>query len=156
MSKTITISDETYDFIQKFCTELSEQDSRSTRMPYVYAIKDTKRIRGMAGYAEHTGHEWHSEDGETILQSDKEFIAYLDEEGEDIDFDPKIEDEWCDFEKVYYSDIQVIKNVFFTETAANEHLESHHYHYTDPDIQVIHLHGNSEIMNLIICLNEIR
>ena len=155
MSKTITISDETYDTIKDFCHSIATQDSRSTRIPYVYAIRDTKRIYGIDTEFAHDGYEWFAETSEDSHTTDESFMAYIIENDLDHDVDLEEEDYLYGFRKVYYVDTLTIRNIFLTEQGAHTHLNSYSYQYDDPDIKVIHLSGNTEILGLITSLNEI-
>lgn len=155
MSINITISDETFDIIKDFCHDIATQDSRSTRIPYVYVIRDTKRVLGIDPDYETHGHVWCESNNENMFDGDGEFLDYLEENDYDIDIDLESEDSIYGFDKVYYLDIRKMKNIFLTERAAQNHLESYSYQYNDPDIHVIHLSGNNEIIGLITTLNEI-
>ena len=158
MSKTITISDETYDIISEFCKAIATQDNRSTRIPYVYAIRDTKRIYGIDIDHTNDGYVWMDEHGVEMFDGDMAFMNHIIEEGFDEDIDLEVlddDDTVYGFKKTYYVNINKVRNFFLTEKAALEHLESYNYQYDDPSIKVIHLSGNNEIMGLITTLNEI-
>jgi len=155
MSKTITISDETYDTIKDFCHSIATQDSRSTRIPYVYAIRDTKRIYGIDTEFAHDGYEWCAESGEEGFTTDEAFMDFIIENDYDHGVDLDEEESVYGFRKVYYVDTLTTRNIFLTEQGAHTHLKSYSYQYDDPDIKVIHLSGNTEILGLITSLNEI-
>ena len=157
MSKTITISDETYDMIANFCRDIATQDNRSTRTPYVYAIRDTKRIYGIDTNYDHDGYVWMDEHGVEEYDTDEIFASHINDSGwDDVDFNTvDDDDEVYGCQKVYYVTTSVIRNIFLTEKAALLHLTSYNYQYTDPSIKVIHLSGNNELLELIKILNEI-
>lgn len=158
MSKTITISDETYNIIKTFCEAIATQDNRSTRIPYVYAIRDMQRIYGIDIDHTNDGHVWMDEHGVEMYDGDSVFMNHILDEGldEDIDLERLDDDEIVyGFKKTYYMNINKVRNFFLTEKAALDHLESYNYQYDEPSIKVIHLSGNNEIMGLITTLNEI-
>lgn len=155
MGKDITISDQTFNEIEKFCHDIVTQDSRSTRIPYVYVIRDTKRVYGIEENFDNDGYVWMCDNAELIFESDGEFMDYIEENDLDVDIDLDESDTFYGVDRVYYKDVRATKNIFLTESAAQTHLESYGYQYTDPDIKVMHLSGNNEILGLITTLNEI-
>ena len=159
--KTITISDESYEFINHFCKEINAQDSRGTRLPYLYAVRSVERIEGNSDDYDgimwvHDGDEYSTYSmleillEDEIVLGDEITIDYLE-----YDYNYGHNDDFEGFTKYYYKEQRVIKNVFFTEAEAVRHIKQNHYHYDDPDTYVIHLFRNDETLKLIQCMFEI-
>lgn len=157
--KTITITDESFEFLETFIKTINTQDADTT-FPYVYAVRDIKRVFGIDPAYEYDGSVWVDEDDQEIKVDD--MIDWLVEyEIISEDYVPvfkkelKDRDEYSDFTRVYYKDVRVIKNVFFTAEQAKEHLIHSSYQFRDPDIYVIHLFRNNEMVNLVDAIENI-
>ena len=129
---TITISDDTLEFLQTFVKRINTQDNRGTASPYVYAIRDTYRVYGIDDNNTSNGQVWYNSNDGTVFNTDEELLAELSDNPKSCVED--VADEHG-YEYTSYKEIRVIKNIFFTEKSAIEHLESCHYHYNDPDIR---------------------
>ena len=164
--KTITITDESFEFLQDFIKVLNGQDTRGTSFPYVYAVRDIKRVYGVDPDYDNDGFIW-VWDGEECSTDD--IIDYV-VENDDVDRDDllaeldevgrnNIDTLKCtrgyDIDAVYYKNVRVVKNVFFTEEQAKGHIKDNHYHFDDPDIYVIHLFRNDEMVNLVDAIEDI-
>ena len=159
--KTITISDESFEFLENFIKTINTQDADTT-FPYVYAVRDIKRVYGIDPESEYDndGSVWVDADDQEISVDD--MIDFLVEyELITESYIPKFKknladlDEYSDFTRVYYKDIRVIKNVFFTAEQAKEHIIHSSYQFRDPDIYVIHLFRNEEMVNLVEAIENI-
>lgn len=66
---------------------------------------------------------------------------------EDPDGVEKVDDE--EFEYVEERQFNLKAGVFFTEAAAQQHIDENHYHYTDPSIYVVSAWRNPEMQALM-------
>ena len=156
---TIVLSDDTFEFISNLVSELDTQDGRGTREPYVYAIRDVERVYGIDD-SEFDSSGWSWTDGEKYFDTDDELIQYALDNEEPIDFnfhEPTI-DEVADilgFNAVAYKEMREIKNFFFSQKEADNHIEQNSHHFDDPDVRVIHLFRNEEVQTVLDSLIEI-
>lgn len=156
--QTIVISDETYDFITKLVEILDNQDGRGTREPYVYAVRDVKKVYGVDESSFPTnGKVWTN--WEEYFETDEELVQYaLDNEEIDDNFHKPSADEVAEllgFEEVSYKEVKDVKNIFFTEESAKKHIEDNDHHFDDPDISVFHLFRNDEVQQMLDVFIEI-
>ena len=163
--KTIEVSDEVYAKLIELATEMTTQDPRCTKMPHMFQIRDWER-----------DYDWNlngdtkcwidRDDDFTVIETLDEFKDHLQylgvEEPENID--ELWEDTWelqdwisdnCDrLEECSYSMRAVYKNCFLTAKAAEEHLESNHYHYhPNADVYLNHAWRNpeAELVSEFLC-----
>lgn len=107
------------------------QDNRATGRPYLYQIREKKRIYGVE--------ESEAEGKEYILKSDHT-TSFEPDELEESEF---TED---DCFLVFYKTVDDLKNAFFTEQGVNEHLKANRHHYKlDADTFVVHAFRNPEM-----------
>jgi hypothetical protein len=149
---TVNISESTLEFLKEFMDKLNTQDNRSTASPYMYVVRDVRRVYGIDDVFDSAGSVWYNfEDGSSYL-TDEELMDAFDAEEKDC-----VEDIANDngYDYVRYTEIRVIKNIFFTEEAAIDHIKECHYHYNDPDIHVEHLVKNNELLDILDAIAEV-
>lgn len=99
MAKTITVTDEMYDFLMQLSKEINTQDNRSTKMPYFFQIEDEEEILQPDGFGDpiwvlNSDHEYTLETEDEIKEKVFE-IKYWDLENKDH---KEHYDELCYFE----------------------------------------------------------
>ena len=110
------------------------EDNRATAHP-IFVVRQYRRIHGMDPNYGEDNYEWvHTQDHEFSLPSDGALEEYLDSEDGDI----------TEFEKVYYLDIEVNVQPFFTEKAAQRYINSNKHNLTKPYIYVECAYRNYE------------
>lgn len=140
MSKTITITDEEYEFLKLCKKELNTQNNRSTRDP-IYCIQDIHREYGKDSMYGFDGYVWIDIFcSENIYYTDEELLQdYSLMNDNDLDTDSinlRNNNDYNDirlFEKSYYSENYVLEEsgpFSFFEKDAIEHLNKNDYHYS--------------------------
>lgn len=183
--KTITISDDVYDFLVETGKNILEQDNRCTREPILFVIESKCEEMRPEGYAEKqkiVDEEGNEESVEDIIQyilndleevKNKElfFVNQLDAERllreaktledlfEIIDIDDYIRffgDHWT---LVHYDEMFRPKTseggFFLTEKAADAHLKINGHHYREPRTYVEYANRNPEIAGIVDFLKTI-
>jgi hypothetical protein len=155
--KKKTIPDEIYAQLIDLSTELKTQDRRGTADPYVYELRDKEEVPTSDDYSDlfvyyEPGGDSHST---TIKQVREKLNNYYDTE--EYSDEKKYSDE--EIEQIAYTDLQIrrayylekdiVKNVFLTRKALDEHLSANRHHYDKPFNYVVHLFRNPE-MELVI------
>lgn len=167
--KTIEISDEMYERFMNLSKELNIQDHLATAMPYLFQIRDFKKV---------SADDWF-EDGYFMIDSDwewdfdfseilvKEAIDQLESYWiEDIPenikncTDMDVLEEWLidehSFYKWNYQKIDVFSNWFFTKKSAQEFLDSNDYHFSnEAHVYLSHLWRNPEMETVMKFLCEL-
>ena len=148
-------------FSKEFIKSFNEQDSRGTRMPYLYAIMDVERVCGISSDYEYDAEVWMDGDSNEFhsLEALCEFLVEEDlVDQEDVNAISDLEDVLESFEnytRVRYKNVRMVKNVFLTEEKARAYLKKFHFHYDDPEIFVMHLFENDEFVNVINVLSAV-
>lgn len=140
--KTIQISDELYEKLEKISNEMNTQDHRGTRQPYIFRIL-VPNSRPAAEWCWDFNvwiHDWEEafrDENNDFLQEAEQYIKnyYSEDEYEDLDFD----DQWDveefledhDFEKWEMTKYDEEKWFFLTHESAKRHWESNKHHYPD-------------------------
>ena len=149
MSKTITISDETYDFLKQLSKDMKEQDNRYTPSPYFYVIRGEKKLVAPEGFGDE---EWYSSEAERSFKTEEEMKEYCQENEEDFET-------FKDDCTVYGSQIvPEHHNFFLTEKGAKKHMElnGHNYrHYEKVYDYVDFAFRNPEVESLFKAIHEI-
>ena len=130
--KTITVTDEQYDFLVKLSGLLNTQDNRITADP-IFCVYEKKVVYLPDGHGRETG--WFSNEGR--LQSDKDIDEIIDEykqEHQECDLDDDEILEELEYRKFDYDieDVPVSGQYYFSEQAAQNHIDCNHYHYNEP------------------------
>lgn len=158
--KTITLSDEDYEFLMNIKHELLTQDNRCTA-DVCFQVRDKKKIFGMdSEYCE--DYEWRK-DFETYFKSDDieglfESIVYSNDD-DDYKYDKEnfFTDEQyredllleLEFEKVYYCEEDVIVQTCLTEKYADIYLHNQKHNLSkDAFIYGESFYRNYEMQNL--------
>lgn len=145
--KTIEVSEEVYVKLIELANEMTTQDPRGTRMPHMFQIRDWKKVYDESGNGDNTF--WLDRTCDPIeIEKLEDLLEYL--RSEDIEHDvDEIKSMWADWEshswsndlkdwieencpnleQWSYSMEPVYTNCFLTAKAAQEHLDSNHYHY---------------------------
>lgn len=159
ISKSIEISNESYEFVKSLISEIETQDNRITAYPILYMIQTKDKQIRPEEYSDEF--EWYG-NGESY--SHDELIELLKDSDKIDSTDIENWNEWdisnsandIGIEKVYFENIDKFEsNIFFTEKAIKQHIKSNHYHYNDPKDYVIHAWRNPEVENIIKALKEI-
>jgi len=148
--KTIQVTDEMHDFLINISKELSDQDHRSTAMPYFFQVQTKKRIAVPEG----NGIEaWHC-DG-SLIESDEEIEdavnEYKDWDEHNTEFnhlqDYEIENilERAGYRKVNYDYEEVLENTFFTSKACDEYIKKNSHNLSSPINYLSHAFRNPEM-----------
>lgn len=150
--KTIILTDEQYEFLMNMAKEMMTQNNRITENP-LFCVYEKKKI----DCAEDCGDGWCWVGGN--LESpvyDDEVQKYIEEYIEDngIKGDISAEDifvEKLGARKASYrnKEMPVEMQVYFTEKAAQAHIDANHYHYSNPFIYVVGAWRNLEMKTLM-------
>lgn len=136
----IEVTDEQYEFLKNLKHEMETQDNRGTAQPYFYQIKRKERIYG---------EELQQSDGTVWVNglernelTEEEYEIEKKEEGFD-------ESDWTELQ---YQEFTTYTNVFLTEKACEEHIQSNKHHYLDEPVShlsyVDHAWRNPEMEKL--------
>ncbi|MGW5074022.1 hypothetical protein [Rhodococcus sp. NPDC004095] len=163
MVKTITISDEAYEFIQRTAHELETQNNRHTDTP-IFRIYENQKVERRDGCGEHMarldyeGAEEHWCDTcKKIWKEtdwDEEALPPLGEEGCYCD---SLDDAHWTYAVKLLPAIGGYDGVaFLTEKAAEEYREANHYHFTGGGVVYAEsAFRNHELRPLIAVIKEI-
>lgn len=127
--KTITVTDEQYDFLINLSKELHSQDSRATADP-IFCAYELERF-----YTEDGAHECYvSSDGEVDDDFIKESIVQYREDNVGCLLDDEEIIEELNYRKVHYDirEVPVSGQYYFSEKAAQGHINQNSYHYHKP------------------------
>jgi len=161
--KTLEVSDEQYDRLKKMAELMQTQDNRATRLP-LYCIYQKKEVE-RANEGEHcayfcTAYDWsevaHDDDELIEWFKDKERVmeetgcreeVYNDIDGDNEDYGAENIAIGLDLTRYYYDieGVPVPGEIFFTEVAAQAHIDANGYHYTKPYIFVNSAWRNKEL-----------
>jgi len=154
--KTITITDEQHDFLLNLSKELRSQDNRATADP-IFCVYQLERF-----YTEDGDHECYVCDGEEL---DKDFVQESiaqyrkDNLGCALSDDAIIEELGYRILRYDFKEVPVSGQCYFSEKAAQEHINQNSYHYNKPFVYVESAWRNYEfqsIREMIIQLAEMR
>lgn len=152
MTKTIEVTDEQYEFFDNIAKEMVTQSNQGTEFP-LFCVYQKEEVPAPAGCGQFPG--WHK-DGETYYEDDLKDCAevndYIEEHPEDKDMKPAdILTEKLEYEEVCYDikDVPVVGQVYFTENAAQRHIDANSYHYNKPFVYVVGAWRNIEIQKLM-------
>ncbi len=149
--KTISISDESYEFLMNLSRELNEQDNRGTRMPYFFQVQ-TKHQTAVPEGKGITA--WYN-DG-SLIETEEE-IKEVIEEYQDYTVDYALLDDDtkeeilidAGYSKVSYDYEPRYENAFLTSKACDAHIESNRHNLSSPVNYLSYASGNPELEKLI-------
>jgi len=183
--KTITVTDETYQFLVETGKNILTQDNRCTRTPIVFVVQSKCEEMRPEDYAEKNkvvneeGVEVDLEDiveaiNGNLIEADQEgmFVLNLEDtevmlsEAKDLDdihniidmdaFISKFRDHWT---LVHYEEMFRSKTdeggFFLTEKAADAHLKINGHHYREPRTYVEYAHRNPEVEGIVNFLKKV-
>ncbi len=140
--KTINVTDEQYEFLMNLSKEINTQDNRITADP-IFCVYH----KVMTPMPEGCGEEgWINEEGDLLTEEDiKEIVDEYNEEhkndmsNKDYEFQDHLKSEEeileeLEYRKVNYEfqDTPVSGQPYFSEKAAQNHIDCNHYHYHKP------------------------
>jgi len=147
----IEISEESFGFLKQFIQDVDSQDNRATAKPYFYVIRDTETVAAPEGHGDEIRYMW---DGDVMTkESVEEHLREFDDTKtiQDLLDDGTIEE----FDVMTQYITPENHNIFFTEKACHEHMESNHYHFRKPHSYIRHAWRNPEIEKLFEAVREI-
>lgn len=148
-SKSVKINHKSLKFIKDLVKEIKNQDNRATASPYYYVIED-EEIRGVPdGAGDKTMFMW---DGDLCAAEDVQ-REYPNVDLDDIEF--HTDGIITPFDVVTARYIPYNSNVFLTEKACHQHMESNAHHFKNPRSYVMHAFRNPELEQLLKVLTEI-
>ena len=129
--KTINVTDEQHEFLMNLSKEINTQNNRITADP-IFCVYEKRRVYVPDGCGE-TG--WFSDEGSLQTEEDIEEICeeYRTENPESTLDDEEILEE-LEYHKTDYEiqDTPVSGQPYFSEKAAQNHIDCNHYHYSKP------------------------
>ena len=130
--KTITVTDEQYDFLINLSELMQAQDNRITEHPIFCVYQKEKVIKPETHASEWC---WADSDGELAEEDVEEKIKEFKEDNPESTLEDE-EDilEELGYSKFYYeiNDVPVQGQSYFSENAAKRHIELNDYHYSQP------------------------
>lgn len=161
MTKSIQVSDEAYEFLQNLSVQLNTQDNRHTDTP-IFRIYEELKIEKRDGCGDHTARLDYEGAEEHYCGHCKDILKKFDY---DYDKLPTLgeDDCYCDgiSEAHWTYDIELSPSTsdydgvaFLTEKAAQEYLESNHYHFTKGVVYAESAFRNHELKPLIKIVKE--
>lgn len=150
--KTITVSDETAEFISNFVNQIETQDNRSTASPYYYVVRCVKLLTA----ADSRGCAYQYYDSDACESFTEEQLRQHCDENDIEDVEAYIESE--SLEKIEVQEVDEYVNVFFTYDGYKKHikLNGHNYRHCEKfDSYVMHAFRNPEIEGLLKSIKEI-
>lgn len=131
--KTIQVTDEQYDFLRNLSKELKTQDNRITANP-VFCVYEKKIVFVPDDCGDHIN--WFDNEGSILSKKDiKKIIKeYLKDNKDSSILDEEDILEELEYRKASYNieDVKVSGQSYFTEKAAQKHIDQNHYHYKEP------------------------
>ena len=156
--KTITVTNEMYDFLMNLAKEIKNQDNRGTRFPYYYQVQEEVNMPT----GDEMGEEVWVKDGEIHLQTDDdikeavfEFLQWdFNDPKKQIEYDNMstfdIEDILLEnYRQIFVTKININSNVFLTEKACNDYIEKNRHNLSNPKSFLFYADRNNE-MNMLI------
>ena len=153
--KTISLSDESYEFLMNLSRELNEQDHRGTRMPYFFQVQTRHQIAVPDG----NGITAWFNDGH-LIETDDEIIEVIEEyQGCSVDcnlLDDDTKEEIlidAGYRKVSYDYEPRYENAFLTSKACDAHIEVNRHNLSSPLNYLSYASRNPELEKLmeILC-----
>jgi len=153
--KTISISDENYEFLMNLSRELNEQDNRGTRMPYFFQVQTKHQIAVPEG----NGIEAWFNDG-SLIETEEEIKEVIEEyQDYTVDYDLLDDDTKeeilidAGYSKVYYGYESRYENAFLTSKACDAHIEANRHNLSSPVNYLSYASRNPELEKLmeILC-----
>lgn len=136
MSKTITISDEALEFIQRTAVELETQDNRHTDTP-IFRIYEKQKVERRDGCGDHTARLDYEGAEEHWCSTCKKIWAESDWDEDKL---PQLGEDGCHCDVLddahWTYDIKLLPATggydgvgFLTEKAAEDYRQANHYHF---------------------------
>lgn len=174
----VTMKKETFEFLTNLAIEMKNQDHHCTRMPYVVQIAQEVE---KADERNPDYYKWFNEEYDEIDETYESFLEHAEHCGlTEDDFKEMLDDSNIEIEdngnldfsfsynldsvadrlgleRIGCSLEMELKNYFFTQKAAKEHLEAKAHHYTgkNPRTYVNHALYNSELEGVVRAIEEI-
>jgi len=151
--KNINVTDEQYEFLINLSKEINTQDNRITADPifcvYQKEMRPMPEGCGEEGWVNGDGNLLTDEDIDEIVDEyNKEYKNNDNKDNEFHDFKKDEEEilEELEYRKVNYewTDVPVSGQVYFSEKAAQNHIDCNHYHYHKPFTYVESAWRNNE------------
>lgn len=146
--KTITITDEQHDFLRNLSKELKTQDNRSTANP-VFCVHEKKIVFCPDDCGDTN---WFDNEGNMVSDKDiKEIIQeYLEDNKDSSILDEEDILEELEYRKFSYNieNVKVSGQSYFTEKAAQRHIDQNHYHYKEAFVYAESAWRNYEFQKL--------
>lgn len=164
--KTITVTDETYDFLMTLAQEINTQDNRSTSKPYYFAIQEDEEVYVPDGCGDAI---WVDCDGDGVKLRTEEDMkeAIFEWKGWTIGNKSNEKEynkmDWYDREIILeenYRKVDMVighkySNVFFTKKASEQHLLENRHNLNNPQSYRFHAFRNKEMSMLFKFLEEL-
>ena len=139
--KTITVTDEQYDFLKNLSHELQTQDNLCTEFPLyvVYSRQEICLNDERTGLAENVHTIYINQfDSEDYCDSEEELEAKIKEEDGNRD----------DYEEITVGDINRFESAFLTRKGAEDYIKIQGHHMRKPFIYVEGLYRNYEMQEV--------
>ena len=175
--KNIQVTDEMYEALMKLSKEMTTQDMRSTRMPHMFQVRETKNVAAYSGCGSEI---WVSDEGEA-LKTEEELRGYICEDiietlmsndSEEDEEEAKMiafsrvqkmdEDDLGDYlDNMSMENWRIVEettenfytNTFFTAKACQNHIDINADKYTKPVVYLRHAWRNPqmELVSKFLC-----
>lgn len=155
--KTIQVTNEQYDFLLSLAEELKKQDNRITANP-IFCVYQKKKVFTPEGCGEHS--DWFDDEGHILSEEDLlDIIGEYRSDHEDSSLDKEgiLIEAGCRLLDYNIEDVVVEGQYYFSEKAAQNHIDRNHYHYSKPFTYVESAWRNDEwntIREIILNLNK--
>ena len=164
--KTITVTDETYDFLMTLAQEINTQDNRSTAKPYYFAIQEDEEVYVPDGCGDEI---WVDHDGDGVKLRTEEDIKEAIFEWKGWTIGNKSDEkefnlmDWYARENIleeHYRKVDMVighkySNVFLTKKAYEQHLLENRHNLNNPQSYLFHAFRNKEMSMLFKFIEEL-
>lgn len=139
--RTITISEEAFQFVQDLVHKMETQDRRATADPYYYVVQETGWTYVPDGLGD-----------ETVYLDMENDIVYTKE---DLEADGLDQDNFKAMERQREDYFGSHMNFFLTEEACLKYIEENKHNLNCPRAYVLHAFRNPEVKKLYSLLKEL-
>lgn len=164
--KTITVTDETYDFLMTLAQEINTQDNRATAKPYYFAIQEDEEVYVPDGCGDEI---WVDCDGDGVRLRTEDDIkeAIFEWKGWTIGNKSNEKEynqmDWYAREIIleeHYRKVDMVighkySNVFLTKKAYEQHLLENRHNLNNPQPYRFHAFRNKEMSMLFKFIEEL-
>lgn len=151
--KTIEISDELYEKLEKVSKEMNTQNHLCTAMPYIWTIREEEKDYWVEQWYS-DWYQWFDDENEECPiwseSDDSDYEDYLESQWildnwkkSKMDYEDYLEEMW--YWKNYWRESETFKNWFLTRKWCEEHIKENNYHYSEPTPYLLHLWRNEEM-----------